>query len=300
MNLIIALLIKMAQVIFNYKGNEISIQCDLKDKFKDIFNKFSNKININSNRLIFLYGGKKLEENVSFESQAFSGEKINNQINVLVYDMSDFENNIDVNKLKKELNIILSTYLDDRRYLENKIDNWKEVIFKEIEQIFLNYKNYKTFIHLTIYDKSIIGNNCHIGYGCFNNIDIFFSLELDFKSIKTILNIIMFKKNIKRTKTDIPKVIISAEKEFLNLAEGREYKIFIEKYYKIFEDKFEKEILKGHKFSLFYIIEISNKYYKSSKGFRIINGDNNDYFLNKFIDAGDIRSYIAFGKANSS
>jgi len=52
------------------------------------------------------------------------------------------------------------------------------------------------------------------------------------------------------------------EKEFLNLAEGREYETYIKKYMKIFENKLFNEILCGYKLSLFYLIETSNKYFK--------------------------------------
>ena len=164
----------------------------------------------------------------------------------------------------------------------------------------LNYKNFKIFIHLTISDKSIKRNNSYRNAGLYANIDISFSLEFDSQNINAILNVAMFKKNLKRTKKDLSNVIPLTEKEFLNLAEGREYEIFMEKYYKIFEEKFEKEILSGYKFSLFYFLETSNNYYESSKGFMIINGEKNDYFLSKNIDAGDIKLYIALGKGNSA
>ena len=81
-------------------------------------------------------------------------------MNVLVYDNEGENNNkvdknsknedIDINAIKKELNFILSKYLEDRIYLENKIDNWIEAIFQESEKILLNYKDHKTFIHITM------------------------------------------------------------------------------------------------------------------------------------------------------
>ena len=226
---------------------------------------------------------------------------------VLVYDNDEESNNkdeensknedIDINAIKKELNFILSKYLEDRVYLENKIDNWIEAIFQESEKILLNYKDHKTFIHITIHDRKINGYESLRKYGLYSNACTF---DLEFKSdkIKAFVNIIMFKRNIKRTKRDLSKVLTMAEKEFLNLAEGREYNVFMEKYYKLFEDKFFKELISGYKYSLFYFIETSNKYYKSSKGFKIINKEKDDFILYKFINAGDIKFYIAFGKAN--
>lgn len=224
----------MSKIVFNYKGNEVLIQCNASEIFKDIFKRFSNKINKDSNKLTFLYRGEKLEENLLFESQALQEDKI--KIYALVYDFDDLTNNIDVNKFQKDLHIILSTYLDDRRYLETKVDNWKEAIFKESEKIFQNYPDYKIFVHLTIYDKTIKGNNSYRDFGLYSNIDCVFSLEFEFKKFKAILNGAMLKRNKKRTKTDISKIITQVENEFLNLAEGREYDIFMEKYYKIFEE----------------------------------------------------------------
>ena len=66
---------------------------------------------------------------------------------------------------------------------------------------------------------------------------------------------------------------------------------------KIFENKLFNEILDGFKLSLLYLIETSNKHYKSTKCFKIINGEKDDYFINKLVDSGDIKFYIAFGKS---
>ena len=249
-------------------------------------------------KLIFIYGGKKLEEYETFENQANSDDKTNKKMNVLVYDIDDYNNSdIDVSKLKKEINDILSIYLEDRKYLENKVDNWKEAILKEIEKIFLKHKNHKTFIHLIIEDNSIIGKNSYLDYGLFSDIDLLFSCELISQKIKATLICVMYRKNIKWTKKDLFKVVSLIEKEFLNLAEGREYETYIKKYRKIFRNKLFNEILCGYKLSLFYLIETSNKYFKSIKCFKIINGEKEDYFLNKLVDSGDIKFYVAFGKA---
>jgi hypothetical protein len=50
----------MAQVVFNYEGQLITIQCNKNDKMRDICSKLSIKINENINSLIFLYGGNKI------------------------------------------------------------------------------------------------------------------------------------------------------------------------------------------------------------------------------------------------
>lgn len=293
----------MAQAIFLYKGNEISIQCKVTEQFKDIFKKFSIKMNIDLNKLVFLYGGKKLNENLTFENQAINEDGIKNKMKILVCEIDKYNNNelwenIDVNKLKKELKTILCKYLDDRVYLENKIDNWKEAILKETEKLFLIYKEYKIFIHLSINENSIKADNYYSDSGLFHMVDLLFYVGFESKNIKADFDIIIFKKNRKRTKKDLSNVMTLIETEFLNMAEGREYKIFMEKYYKMFEDKLNKEILDGYNYSLYYYIETFNKLYKGTKGFKFINKDKDDYALSKLIDSGDIKLYVAFGKAN--
>ena len=293
----------MAHVIFLYKGNEISIQCKVTEQFKDIFKKFSSKINIDLNKLVFLYGGSKLNENLTFENQAINEDVVNNKMKIIVCEIDKCNNNeylenIDINKLKKELKIILCKYLDDRVYLENKVDNWKEAILKESEKIFLIYKEYKIFMHLSINEKSIKGNDSFSDSGLFHKVDYYLNVGFESKNIKANFDIIIFKKNLKRTKIDLSNVMTLIETEFLNIAEGREYKIFMEKYYKMFEDKFFKEILYGCRFSLYYYIETFNKSYKGTKGFKFINKDKDDYVLSKLIDSGDIKLYVNFGKAN--
>ena len=55
--------------IFNFEGREVIIQCSKNEKMKDICQRYSNKINININSLIFLYGGNQLNFNLNFNEQ---------------------------------------------------------------------------------------------------------------------------------------------------------------------------------------------------------------------------------------
>ena len=52
---------------------------------KDICQRYSNKINININSLIFLYGGNQLNFNLNFNEQANIIDKEKNEMKVLVY-----------------------------------------------------------------------------------------------------------------------------------------------------------------------------------------------------------------------
>jgi len=151
------------------------------------------------------------------------------------------------------------------------------------------YKEYKIFAHLSINEKSIKENNSYKDSGLYHVVDLYYNVEFESKNIKADFDIIILKKNLKRTKRDLSNVMALIETEFINIAEGREYKIFMEKYYKMFEDKFCKEILGGYNYSFYYYIETFNKSYKGSKGFKFINKDKDDYALSKVIDSGDIK-----------
>jgi len=297
----------MASVIFTFNGKEVTIQCNIKDSIEEICKKYCNKIDINYNKLIFIYGGQKIKSNLSFEEQANFVDKEKKQMNVLVYEIDNFnineelqkEKSILIENLKTSISQILSLYLEDREYLENKVDNWRDAILKEISKLFIDFKDYKSFIHLYIYNKGIKESDYYKTWNTKSLKDTLdFDIDFSSQKIEASVNINMFAKNIKRTKKDLREVLNIAEKEFLNLAEGRTYKIFKEKYYQIFRRKLLDEILKDYKYSLFYFFNLSNKYHIYSSDSIIINKDIDDYFISKTINAGESKLYIIFGKAN--
>ena len=60
----------MVEVLFNYKGIEIIIQCNSNDIMKNIINKYISKSeNINKN-LNFIYNGNKINEELTLNQQA--------------------------------------------------------------------------------------------------------------------------------------------------------------------------------------------------------------------------------------
>ena len=71
-------------VIFNFEGTDLIIQCSQEDKIKDICQKYATKINKNINSLIFLYGGKNLNLESSYKDTISSIDKTENKMNVLV------------------------------------------------------------------------------------------------------------------------------------------------------------------------------------------------------------------------
>ena len=70
----------MATIVFIYEGISTIIQCSKEQKIKYICDKYCNKINININSLLFLFGGTKLNMDKKFEE--YSKE---NTMKILVY-----------------------------------------------------------------------------------------------------------------------------------------------------------------------------------------------------------------------
>ena len=75
----------MAEVIFKYNGIDTLIQCKIEDKFKEITKKYCNKIEIDINNLIFIYGGQILNLELGFKEVANQIDKQNKKMNILVY-----------------------------------------------------------------------------------------------------------------------------------------------------------------------------------------------------------------------
>ena len=113
----------MAEVLFNYKGIETILECNINDKMKIIKDIFISKNKINKH-VYFIYKDMKINEEFTFEEQANEMDNKRKRMDILVYD------NFDSNILKE--NIIMS----------------KEIICPECkENIFINIKDYR--INLT-------------------------------------------------------------------------------------------------------------------------------------------------------
>ncbi len=74
-----------ANAIFTLDGIEVTIQCSKKEKMKDICQRFAIKAQINPDSFVFLYGGDKLNFDLTFKDQANSIDNGNNEMKVLVY-----------------------------------------------------------------------------------------------------------------------------------------------------------------------------------------------------------------------
>ena len=76
----------MAEIVFNYKGEEITIQCLKEEKMKDIYKRYSIKSKININSVFFLYNGSKVNEEMAFNEIANTIDKQSGKMKILVYD----------------------------------------------------------------------------------------------------------------------------------------------------------------------------------------------------------------------
>ena len=113
---------------------------------------------------------------LTLENQANDIDLENKSMSILVYKIGDSETekieiNSEqnfVNELKDKIYLILAKYLEDREYIENKVSNWIQAILNEINPLFLNYKEYKTFIHVFVKNETIKQKNFN-RYHNFNN-----------------------------------------------------------------------------------------------------------------------------------
>jgi len=147
----------MTKVIFNYKGIETEMQCNINEKLKDIFIKYTNKegIDISNLNYFFIYNGNKVNDNLLLSEIINEADKQRNIMNILVDDN---------NKTIKKKFIIKSKEIICPTCGENiliKINEYKINFFNcknnhEIENIKLN--EYENIENIDI--SKIICNKC--------------------------------------------------------------------------------------------------------------------------------------------
>ena len=164
------------------------IQCLKTDKMLDICKKFSTKSNLELNNLYFLYGGSKINLNMTFQETANSIDNGRNQMNILALDINENEGlicpqcgfnyniNIDskildninnsnsnqskiLNGVKGQITNIINT-INKSQENENIINQLNNVIIM-IEHIINNIKkNSDEMIKLNnLFDKIVVKNN---------------------------------------------------------------------------------------------------------------------------------------------
>ena len=75
----------MAEVIFNYNGNNTKIQCDIDSKMMNIIEKFLSKIEKKEDIYYYLYNGNNINKELTFNEQANEYDKNRKIMNIIVY-----------------------------------------------------------------------------------------------------------------------------------------------------------------------------------------------------------------------
>jgi len=146
----------MIEVVFYYN----KIQCNLNDKMKDIFKRFGMKLGKDINSLYFLYGDKKLEEELTLKENINKDDIKLNIIDIIVNDIDkdDKEEEKEINIKSKEIICPIC-----KGCIRMKIKNYRIYLNecksdRRIDNIFIKDFENKQYIN----QNKIICNNCKI------------------------------------------------------------------------------------------------------------------------------------------
>ena len=96
----------MVDIEFIYNQSKISLQCNLNDKMKDIFQKFTIKVDMKREDIYFLYNGSTIEEELTLNEIINPKNIQNNKIQILVNDINNINKSDENECLKPSKNII--------------------------------------------------------------------------------------------------------------------------------------------------------------------------------------------------
>ena len=132
----------MAKIEVLYNGSKIQIQCEENEKFETIFSKLSQKIEKKEDDLVFLYGGKFVDKNLTFNALANSLDKERKTISILALDDNEKKDNSTLLKenkeLKEKLNEANKTIEEQKKEiqeLKNQISMIKSEGMKQINSL---------------------------------------------------------------------------------------------------------------------------------------------------------------------
>ena len=81
------------KVIFIYNGNKIIIQCISNEKLNIICERFINKLQLDKSKIYYyLYNGKLINKELSFEEQINNEDKKEYKMNIIVDEMNKINN----------------------------------------------------------------------------------------------------------------------------------------------------------------------------------------------------------------
>ena len=108
----------MAKVVFTFENEEIIIECNIKDKMKDIFIKFSSKVQKDLNKLYFIYNGNIIKDEMEYDQILNEEDKKRNIMNIIVYENNSLNENM--TKSKEIICPECKEYFDRYKRLSNK------------------------------------------------------------------------------------------------------------------------------------------------------------------------------------
>ena len=165
-----------ANVKFIFEGKDWIIQFKTNEKMKYICQKYSTKVKINLDSLLFLYGGNKINFALNFESQANSLDKANKEMTVIVYKLEtdDFACPKCGEKIKikrEKIDETLSSIKEIKDTIKGVKLNIKNII-KSSKNDSTNYqlKNIKKMLSMAIEDIRINNENIKNLFNDFDNL----------------------------------------------------------------------------------------------------------------------------------
>ena len=120
-----------AKIIFIFNGMKTIIQCNKKEKIRNIMEKYGAKIKIDKNKVYLVYNGNKVNEELSFEELANEEDKKMNMMNIIIYEIN---NNTTIEE-KKEKSKELIYHKEKENYIVGEIEIKEEDINKDIRII---------------------------------------------------------------------------------------------------------------------------------------------------------------------
>ena len=85
----------MAEIIFNCEQTITTIKCDINDKMSNIIKKYLTIIKTGEENFQFLYGGNRIDKELSFMEQANNYDKNRKVMNIMVIDYNSIINEND-------------------------------------------------------------------------------------------------------------------------------------------------------------------------------------------------------------
>ena len=77
----------MFKITFNYNSSNIIINCNSNDTFEKVTQSLSKEIELDINKVQFLYNGNNISNNLKIEELANQLDKERKEMNILVFDL---------------------------------------------------------------------------------------------------------------------------------------------------------------------------------------------------------------------